>query len=169
MCSLINTNNNNNNNNNNNVNTATSNTISNTEAAATADPYISMEIGNWRETINNVDQTGTSVEFSGNGDSRQTQPVFALHCLASLLALLGWLNQWPINWLEGNEVLKTEECWIAWTFIGHKFLFLTGWFRFYFTLWMICANNWQIDQHSTLNNWTRPGEENLRTLHSFDL
>jgi len=87
MCSLINTNNNNNNNNNNNVNNAAapSNTIANTETA-TVDPYISMEIGNWRET-----QPG---EFSGSGGPKQIQPVHTfLHCLASLFTIVNWLEQ----------------------------------------------------------------------------
>ena len=112
MCSLINTNNNNNNNN---VNAATSNTIANTEAA-TPDPYISMEIGNWRETLNGVPASSSgssSVEFSESGEPKQAQPVHALHCLAFLFILLSWLKQWPINWLQNLTILG-QFCFIFW-------------------------------------------------------
>jgi len=86
MCSLLNTNNNNNNNNN-----VDSNTIANTEAA-TPDPYISMEIGNWRETLG-VPAGSSSVEFSGSGKSRQAQPFHTLYCFAFLFALLSWIKK----------------------------------------------------------------------------
>ena len=86
MCSLLNTNNNNNNNNN-----VDSNTIANTEAA-TPDPYISMEIGNWRETLG-VPAGSASVEFSGSGKSRQAQPFHTLYCFAFLFALLSWIKK----------------------------------------------------------------------------
>jgi len=88
MCSLFNNNNNNNN------NAATSNTVAITEAP-TVDPYISMEIGNWRETVPGQSGSGSSVEFSGSGESRQAEPVFALHCLVSLFTFLSsWMKQW---------------------------------------------------------------------------
>ena len=114
MCSLINTNNNNNNNNNN-ANAATSNTIANTEAA-TPDPYISMEIGNWRETLNGVPPSSSgssSVEFSGNGEPKQAQHFHALYCLAFLFILLSWVKQWPIDWLKKLTILG-QFCFIFW-------------------------------------------------------
>ena len=100
MCSLLNTNNNNNNN-------VDSNTIANTEAA-TPDPYISMEIGNWRETLG-VPAGSSSVEFSGSGKSRQAQPFYALYCFAFVFALLSWIKKWPINWLALEQKLWTDK------------------------------------------------------------
>jgi len=92
MCSLFNANNNNNNNNNANVNTGSTNTIASTAAAATTpDPYISMEIGNWRETLGVPGSS--SVEFSGNGNSRLAEPSLALlYYLVALFLLFGWLG-----------------------------------------------------------------------------
>ena len=90
MCSLFNANNNNNNNAN--VNTGSTNTIASTAAAVTTpDPYISMEIGNWRETLGVPGSS--SVEFSGNGNSRLAEPSFALlYYLVGLFLLFGWFG-----------------------------------------------------------------------------